>query len=100
MRYFNNHLCRSSGEFTIAKFLYDNNISYKYEIKYPNSNKRCDFYLDEFGIYLEYTGMSKMKKFKDNYKEKELFCINNNIKHIFSNNIENIKSEIKKIYGI
>ncbi len=100
MRYFNNHLCRSGGEFTIAKFLYDNNISYLYEIKYPNSNKRCDFYLDEFGIYLEYTGMSKMKKFKDNYKEKELFCINNNIKHIFSNNIENIKSEIKKIYGI
>jgi hypothetical protein len=100
MRYYNNHLCRSSGEFTIAKFLKDNNIEYIYEKKYPNSQKRCDFYLIDKDMYIEYTGMSKIKKYRNKYDEKLLFCIDNNIKHLFSCNIQDIECEIKSIYGI
>jgi len=100
MRYYNNHLCRSSGEFMIAKFLKDNEIPYKYEKSYPDSKKRCDFYLIDKDIYLEYTGMSKIEKYNEKYNEKLTFCINNNIKHLFSNSIENIENKIKIIYGI
>jgi hypothetical protein len=100
MRYYNNHLCRSSGEFMIAKFLKKNNIPYKYEKPYPNSKKRCDFYLIDYDFYIEYTGMYKIKKYNEKYNEKLSFCIDNNIKHFFSNNIEDIENEIKIIYGI
>jgi len=100
MRYYNNHLCRSSGEYMIAKFLKYNEISYKYEKLYPNSKKRCDFYLIDHDIYIEYTGMYKIKKHNDKYNEKKSFCIDNNIKHFFSNNIEEIENKIKSIYGI
>jgi hypothetical protein len=100
MRYYNNHLCRSSGEFMIAKFLKDNDIKYKYEKLYPNSKKRCDFYLIDYDFYIEYTGMYKIKKYNEKYNEKLSFCIDNNIKHFFSNNIEDIENEIKIIYGI
>jgi hypothetical protein len=100
MRYYNNHLCRSSGEFLIAKFLKDNEISYKYEKSYPNSKKRCDFYLIDRDFYIEYTGMYKIEKYNEKYNEKLLFCIDNNIKHIFSNNVKDIETKIKSIYGI
>lgn len=100
MRYYNNHLCRSSGEFMIAKFLKDNEISYEYEKLYPNSKKRCDFYLIDCDLYVEYTGMYKIKKCNEKYNEKLTFCIDNNIKHLFSNSIENIETKIKSIYGI
>ena len=100
MRYYNNHLCRSSGEFIIAKFLKDNNIKYKYEKLYPNSKKRCDFYLIDYDLYIEYMGMYKIEKYNEKYNEKKSFCDDNNIKHFFSNNIEDIENKIKTIYGI
>jgi hypothetical protein len=61
MRYFNNHLCRSDGEFVIAKFLFNNNIEYEYERRYEKSLKRCDFYLTKYNFYIEYMGMYKIK---------------------------------------
>jgi hypothetical protein len=100
MRYYNNHLCRSSGEFKIAKFLKENNILYKYEKTYPDSKKRCDFYLIDKDIYLEYTGMSKIEKYNEKYNEKLLFCIDNNIKHFFSSDIQVMENKIKSIYEI
>lgn len=100
MRYFNNHLCRSSGEYIISKYLLDNNIDYMYEKSYPNSNKRCDFYLIDKNIYLEYTGMSSIKKYRDKYNEKMLFCVENNIDHYFSDEIDEIKNKVKELYGI
>ena len=98
MRYFNNHLCRSDGEFIIAKFLLDNNIEYQYEKKYKNSLKRCDFYLTKHDLYIEYTGMSNIKSCKIKYDIKKEFCLNNKLKCIFSNNIDEIKIKIKEIY--
>lgn len=100
MRYYNNHLCRSNGEFIISKFLKERNIEYVYEKNYPESNKRCDFYLVDKDLYVEYTGMSTVKKYNDKYDIKKLFCLENKIKHLFSNDIEYIQNEIIKIYGI
>jgi len=38
IRYFNNHICRSNGEYYIANELKKLNIEYIYEKRYPNSN--------------------------------------------------------------
>jgi hypothetical protein len=98
MRYFNNHLCRSDGEFIIAKFLLDNNIEYLYEKKYKDTLKRCDFYLTKYDLYIEYTGMSNIESCRVNYEKKREFCLKNGLNCIFSSNIEEIKNKIKKIY--
>jgi hypothetical protein len=98
MRYFNNHLCRSDGEFVIAKFLFNNNIEYEYERRYEKSLKRCDFYLTKYNFYIEYMGMYKIKSCRLRYEEKKNFCLSNKINCIFSNNIDEIKNKIKEIY--
>jgi len=98
MRYFNNHLCRSDGEFMIAKFLKENNIEYQYEKKYKDSLKRCDFYLTKYDFYIEYTGMSSIESCNAKYENKKEFCLKNGISCIFSSNIEEIKNKIKEIY--
>jgi len=94
IRYFNGHICRSDSEFLLAKFLLDNNIKYEYERKYKNTLKRCDFYLIDFDFYIEYTGMQKNEICNKMYKEKQKFCLENNINCIFSNNIQEIKNKI------
>jgi hypothetical protein len=94
IRYFNNHICRSDAEFLLAKFLIDNNIKYEYEKKYENTLKRYDFYLNDFDFYIEYTGMQKNSICNTKYKEKQKFCLDNNINCIFSNNIKEIKTKI------
>lgn len=94
IRYFNGHICRSDSEFLLAKFLLDNNIKYEYEKRYKNTLKRCDFYLIDFDFYIEYTGMEKSEILNKKYKEKQKFCIENNINCVFSNNIDEIKNKI------
>lgn len=93
--WFNNHICRSDGEYIIANFLFENDIDYIYEKQYNNSKYRCDFYLKEYNIYVEYLGM-KIKS----YESKLNFLNENNIKHIASDDIEYIKNEIKKYANI
>ncbi len=90
--WFNNHICRSDGEYIIANFLVKNDIDYIYEKKYDNSKYRCDFYLIKSGVYIEYLGM-KTKT----YENKLNFLIDNKIKHIASNDIEYIKRKIKEL---
>ncbi|TXG82226.1 MAG: hypothetical protein E6R13_05355 [Spirochaetes bacterium] len=93
IRWFNNHICRSDGEYIIAKFLFNNHIKYVYE-KYYNkeiSKYRTDFYLVDYDYYIEYMGIR-------NYDYKKTFLNNNNINNVyFSNNIKNIKIFINKI---
>ena len=57
---------KSYGEMDIANFLYKNNIQYEYEKAYEiDTNDEeygqyyPDFYLPEYGIYIEYFGINK-----------------------------------------
>lgn len=100
MRHFNGHLCRSDGEFILANFLKENDILYEYERKYPNSNKRCDFYLIDVNFYVEFTGMVKFTEKNDAYESKKRFCLENDLNHLFSNNIDQIKKKITELYEI
>jgi hypothetical protein len=95
IRYFNGHICRSNGEYMLANFLVENNINYKYEKKYPNSKYISDFYLHEHDIYVEYLGMKWLRE--ENYQKKKNFCTDNKINHIYSDNIEEIKTLINEI---
>jgi hypothetical protein len=95
IRYFNNHLCRSDYEFEIARFLVENNISYRYEVKYPGSNYKCDFYLIDLDCYVEFMGIYKDKEYVEKYEKKKNFCLENSINHIFSIKVEEIKKLIK-----
>ena len=95
MRYFNNHLCRSDSEFIIARYLLENNIDYIYEKKYPNSNYKCDFYIIKLDCYVEYMGMFNNIEYDNKYKKKKNLCTQNNIKHIYSSNVEEIKNYLK-----
>lgn len=90
IRYYNGHICRSDGEYYIAKYLKENNINYLYEIKYNNSNYRCDFYLNDYNVYIEYKGLSGFKKYDDTYLIKEEFIRHNNINCIINENVSEI----------
>jgi hypothetical protein len=104
-RYFNGHICRSNGEYFIAKKLKDNNIEYVYEKKYPNSNFICDFYIPKYDLYIEYLGFLKNDDFINDmtfsytkkYKEKEEYCKRSNLNYFFSNDKNKI---IEKIWQI
>lgn len=87
IRYYNDHICRSDGEYYIAKYLKENNINYLYEINYKNSNYICDFYLKDYNVYIEYKGMSGFKKYDDKYLIKEEFIRNENINCIIDSDV-------------
>lgn len=108
IRYFNNHICRSNGEYFLAKKLVENKIYYIYEKKYPNSNFICDFYIPEYDLYVEYSGMLKeyMRKnqpniylvYKDRFDVKQKMCLDKNIKMIFNTDPNKLIKNIKE-YG-
>lgn len=85
---------KSKGEVEINKFLEENNIEYQKEFSFPNSNKRFDFFLPQFNIVIEYDGEQHYKtidffggeqgllNIQKRDKEKNDYCIKNNIKLI------------------
>jgi len=104
-------ILRSLGETEIYNFLNSLKINFKYDKTYPFQNERkykYDFYIIDKDLYIEYTGMENLrktdetKKILDKYdktiKIKRLHCIENNLKHYFSNSSEDIKKFIKKLY--
>lgn len=105
IREYNGHICRSNGEFYIAKKLNESNIEYVYEKRYPNSNYICDFYIPHINLYVEYMGfikssyMNKHNKkicdlYKKRYKLKEKMCLDNRINFIFDTEYKTIIDKI------
>ncbi len=61
-----NESVKSYGEMDIANFLFQNGIKYMYEAEYPIDTRTGeygqyypDFYLPDYGIYIEYFGINK-----------------------------------------
>lgn len=109
IRYLNNHICRSNGEYYIANYLVKNNIEYEYEKKYKNSTFICDFYLKKYEIYVEYMGFLKsdwykdtkmIEDYKNKYDVKKRYCINNKLNFIYESDYKIIIQKINEIYGI
>ena len=71
-----------------------------YEINYPNSNKKCDFYIPNKNLFIEYFGMLDGKKvikensifefYKNKMEEKINFCLKNNIKLIYEKDYDKL----------
>jgi hypothetical protein len=70
---------KSEGERRIARFLEDNLIKYQYEpgvlvnsYKYKPRIWYTDFYLPEFGTYIEYYGLAGRQNYDRGIKRKEV----------------------------
>lgn len=108
IRYFNNHICRSNGEYYIAKKLKKLNIDYIYEKRYPNSRYICDFYIPKLDLYVEYLGLINKytiihhndiyTEYKLKYDKKETFCKDNNINYLYNTNVVEITKTIIEKY--
>ena len=82
---------KSKGEVIINQFLEKNNIQYHKEFIFPNDNKRYDFFLPEENAIIEFDGEQHfraidffggeegLKQTQHRDKEKNVFCIKNNI---------------------
>jgi len=92
--YFNDHLCRSLGEFELAYFFKKYKIKYIYEKRYPRSKFKYDFYLIDYKIYIEYLGFQGHKEYDNKTKRKIKYCKKCKLKFIFSNNIDYIKNKV------
>jgi len=110
IRYFNDHICRSNGEYFISKQLNKLGIDYIYEKKYPNSNFVCDFYIKDINVYVEYMGFLKSdymhkhnkkicKDYIDKYDIKKQMCVDNNLNFIYDNDYKLIINKIKEQYN-
>lgn len=73
-----NNNYKSEGERRIASFLDKNEINYEYErgvlVKFPYDKQRIwypDFYLPEFGSYIEYYGLAGRQMYDRGIKTKE-----------------------------
>jgi hypothetical protein len=65
-------MLRSRLEYDFYRLLEINNIKkYKVDKKYPNSNFRYDFYLEEYDIYVEITGMLSFPKYREKIEMKK-----------------------------
>ena len=69
---------KSEGEFKIARFLEQNSIKYHYEsgvlVSHPKDKPRIwypDFYLPQFGTYIEYFGLSGKQHYDQGIKTKQ-----------------------------
>lgn len=87
--YVNGNFYQSTGEYEIGMYLEENKVKFDVHVPYPNSKRICDFYLEEYDMYIEYTGMGE-----SNYKDKKIELTDHNI--IWSKNINYIKEKINE----
>lgn len=63
-------LLRSKLEYDFYRLLMVNDIEYKIDKKYPNSNYRYDFYITDKDIYVEIAGMMHVPEYSEKMKDK------------------------------
>lgn len=105
--YHNQIRFKSLKEYKLALFLELNNINYHYEVTYPNTLRKCDFYLPKYNIYIEYFGMLDNKSiikegsifdfYKKKMEDKIQHCFINKINLIYDVNLDKLIEKIKLI---
>jgi hypothetical protein len=76
------HFVRSHGELIIDNWLFRNNIlhAYEYRIQKGMNFVKCDFYLPQYEIFIEYWGMIGNSNYNSRRKEKVQFYNKANLK--------------------
>ena len=105
--YHNKIRYKSVSEYRFALFLEENSLSFIYEKNYPNSNMKCDFYLQDFDIYIELYGLlnkknlnkldDKLKLYFEKMLSKNKFCEDNKINLIYDYNHIGLINKLKQI---
>ena len=105
--YHNKVRFKSLKEYKLALFLELNNVNYLYEVAYPNSSRKCDFYLPKYNLYIEYFGMldnkSNIKEgsvfdfYQKKMEDKIQYCFINKIHLIYDVNLNKLIEKIKLI---
>ncbi len=111
-------IVKSSAEITIADYLYQNNIKYVYEIPTEIKDRgltktiKPDFYLPDYGVYVEFWGLVETSDRSTNYDYLRKMSgkidgyQRNNIKFIsiYEKDLPKLdtifKTELKKVTGI
>jgi hypothetical protein len=99
------YIFKSKTEFDLYCFFKEKNIKQIYEKNYPESKRKCDFYLPEIDLYVEYMGLYNLSdrlrnkekittKYRYIMREKTNLCLNNDLNCLFSSNIEEIKKNV------
>jgi len=96
--YYNGIMFRSLGEAEIAKFLDKEGVYFLYERRYPIKETRYlyDFYLPKYDLYVEYYGLSLYGPYKERMEKKKKELLDNNIKCVFSDDVEKLKEYLKE----
>ena len=76
--------CFSLAERAIDDWLYKNGIAHKKEVKYPNSDMRCDWEVNKEGerVFIEYFGLMNIAAYKEKAMQKKRIAEENKIKLI------------------
>lgn len=98
IRILNGIVYLSNEEYLIGKFLENNNIKFKKEVPYGNSNHIFDFYLPTYDTYIEYYGIAT-KEYKVKIEEKRSYYNERNVIEIFKhdNTIKKLAFEVQRL---
>lgn len=81
-------VCLSNSELLITNFLIDNKVRFEKEKLYSDilkqevGLKRCDWYLTDYNVIVEYFGLWNKEFYKEKMEQKILLCQENNQKII------------------
>lgn len=99
------HHCDSASEVLIDNFLFENSIQHERSKLYPNSKKNCDFYLNEFNVWLEFAGLYGYDYYDKTMKEKEEIAKNSNLnliiitkQELYKKGSKNAKTFLKTLF--
>lgn len=78
------HVADSISEKIIDEWLFAKGVKHEKNKKYPNSNRDCDFYLNDSDTWVEYFGLSggNIEEYEIGILEKRKIALNNGFKFI------------------
>lgn len=97
------HVVDSLSEKIIDQWLSEQKINHEIHKKYPESNWICDFYLIDYGIWIEYFGLyNEVEEYTEVAKQKIEFCKSKGLKLVtlFPDDLYDTKDFDKKILNL
>jgi hypothetical protein len=90
-------LCASLGELKITNFLIDNGVKFEKEPKYPNSNYRADWKINN--TLVEFFGLIGNEKYDRKIKIKREICKREGLKliEIYPKDLDNLNEVLKDV---
>jgi len=94
----NGFIFLSRQEFLIGRYLHGKNIRFEKEVPYGNCSSVFDFYLPDFGVYIEYYGM-ETEEYKQRIKNKRKYYSGRKVIEIFKhdNTLAKLSLEVQRL---